>query len=815
MQKYFEGFVVHAYTGVHRGSSRLYLVGRLKNGETFAVVEERESPGFYLRSSEQQHAKLLLKNSGGQWKECNLSTIDGERCVRVTWNTTQQSQGATRVLAGHRIRTYEGDIRFTDQFLMARGIHGSLKIHGSYRKGRWVDRVFLNPKTVPSDWQPSLSILSVDTETSPKGEEIYAIGLVFKNPWTPLEKREVLFSGSIRKNEQVTPYPDEKSMLLGFCKRIVEWDPDIITGWNVIDFDFNIIARRMKHHALPLQIGRSQMPATFLPGERGRYHTVIVPGRQVLDAVRLVRAAPERFSDYTLETVAKGVLGRGKRLIRNTNESTIQAIMRLYREDPLSLCLYCMEDARLVIDILEKTGLIDLTLRRCLLIGISLDRAWTSIPSFDYIYIEALHRKNRVAPTIGVDTLPSIEARGGIILEPKTGLYNNVWIFDFKSLYPSIIRTFNIDPLSFVLPEQLGEMPDNVQQRLITAPNGATFRRDPAILPELLEKFFVSRDDAKDRGDKVASHVYKIIMNTFYGVMGAIGSRFASGYLSGAITSFGHHILQWCERYLEQMGFRVLYGDTDSLFVLSGLPMDMATQELLGKSRDICFNINKDLKRYIRDVFDVNSYLDLEFEKIYYKFFLPPVRSNTASEGKGFRGRAKGYAGLLVPPSQLKGSGQSEVQSGWIEVVGMEAVRRDWTDLAKGFQIGLLAHLFHESDVDTIRAFTREILKKLNDGKLDEKLVYSKSLRKPIWDYKRSIPPHVRAASMLDTEDQHGIIRYLWTTGGPQPESKRTDPIDYNHYVEKQLKPIFQSFTEVLHTDLDDLFHENEQLRLF
>ncbi len=815
MQEFYEGFIVHAYTGMNRGSSRLYLVGRLKNGETFAIVEERENPGFYLRTSEQLQAKELLKSTGGQWEECSLRTIDGERCVRVSWNSTQQFQQAARVLTEQGVRTYEGDIRFTDQFLMARSIHGSLKIQGSSRKGRWVDRIFLNPKIGASNWQPSLSILSIDMETGPKGEEIYAIGLAFKNPWSNLDMHEVLFSGSIRENEHITPYPDEKSMLLGFCKRVKEWDPDIITGWNVIDFDFNIIARRIKYHDLPFQMGRSQIPASFLPGERGRYHTIIVPGRQVLDAVRLVRAAPERFSDYTLETVAFNVLGRGKRLIQDKNESAVQAITRLYREDPLSLCLYCMEDARLVIDILEKTGLIDLTLRRCLLIGISLDRAWTSIPSFDYIYIEALHQRDLVAPTIGVDTLPSIDAPGGIILEPKTGLYNNVWVFDFKSLYPSIIRTFNIDPLSFVLPEYIREMPVNEQKRLITAPNGAGFRRDPAILPELLEKFFVSRDEAKDRGDEVASHVYKIIMNTFYGVMGAIGSRFASGYLSGAITSFGHHFLQWCNNYLKQMGYRVLYGDTDSLFVLSGLPLDTATEELLKKSSDICTSINKDLRQYISETFDVHSYLDLEFEKIYYKFFLPPVRSNTGSEGKGFRGRAKGYAGLLVPVSQLKGASQSEVQSDWIEVVGMEAVRRDWTDLAKGFQIGLLTNLFRESEPNIIRDFVRRILEKLKDGELDEKLIYSRSLRKPISEYKRSIPPHVRAASMLDPDDQHGIIQYIWTSNGPQPKRKTTAPIDYNHYIEKQLKPIYQSFTEVLHAAFNDLLQNNEQLRLF
>ncbi len=155
------------------------------------------------------------------------------------------------------------------------------------------------------------------------------------------------------------------------------------------------------------------------------------------------------------------------------------------------------------------------------------------------------------------------------------------------------------------------------------------------------------------------------------------------------------------------------------------------------------------------------------------------------------------------------------MQSGWIEVVGMEAVRRDWTDLAKGFQIGLLANLFRESEPNIIRDFVRRILEKLKDGELDEKLIYSRSLRKPISEYKRSIPPHVRAASMLDPDDQHGIIQYIWTSNGPQPKRKTTAPIDYNHYIEKQLKPIYQSFTEVLHAAFNDLLQNNEQLRLF
>jgi DNA polymerase-2 len=605
-------------------------------------------------------------------------------------------------------------------------------------------------------------------------------------------------------------------MLMGFCDRIAQWDPDIVTGWNVIDFDFEVIARRIKHHGLPFQLGRSDTPAAFLAGEKGRFHTMILPGRQVLDAVRLVRAAPERFSDYSLETVARTLLGRGKILDFEENESRPEIITRLYNQDPVSLCSYCMEDARLVIEILEKTGLVDLTLQRCLLIGISLDRAWTSIHSFEYLYIESLHRRGLTAPSPGVDPLPGTgRAPGGAILGPRAGLYDNVWVFDFKSLYPSIIRTFNIDPLSFVAPLEVEKLEKEERDLLIKAPNGAFFTRRPAILPEILERFFESRDEAKKRGDEVASYVYKIIMNSFYGVLGARRSRFASSLIAGAITSFGHHMLHWCEDYFARKGYEVLYGDTDSLFVLSGLPQETPEEEHAEKSRELCSLINKDLDSYITESYNVKSFLDLEFEKVYYRFFLPPVRGASVNDESGARGRAKGYAGLLVPAGKLSGFEPPEGREGRIEVVGMEAVRRDWTELARGFQVGLLELVFRGADPDLIKEYISKVVAELYGKKLDKRLVYVKALRKPIKDYTRSKPPHVKAAEMLAPEKQRGLIRYLWTTDGPKPEGRLTGLIDYGHYVEKQLKPIADSFADVLQTDLAQLFGGEEQLELF
>jgi DNA polymerase-2 len=818
MSALYEGFIVHASFPKNKRSARLYFVGRLQNGETFAVVEERERPTFYIRESERGPAEQFLPGEGVHFDSSPYTTFDGERCMLVSCDTVWQFQQAFQLLGERSVRTYEGDIRYTDQFLMSRGIHGSVTIEGSSMRGRYVDHVFVNPELSPSEWQPSLTLLSIDIETNPFGGEIFAISLVQRAPDVE-ERQEVLFAGSIDggcdTSDHITLFDTEESMLQAFCSRVMECDPDIITGWNVIDFDFSVIAGRMKKYGIDFHIGRSDAPAAYLPGEKGRSNTVIVPGRQVMDGVRLVRAGPSRYEDYTLESVASAELGRGKILEQLDGENKLEAIVRLHEQDPVSLCRYCLEDARLVLDILGSTGLVDLTVKKCMLTGVGLDRAWTSIHAFDYLYIEALHKRGIVAPSTGVDLLPPTDAPGGAILQPQTGLYDNVWIFDFKSLYPTIIRTFNIDPLSFVLPGHVEQLSEEEKGLLIRAPNGSCFRRDRAILPGLLERFFKNRETAKAENDSVASHVYKIIMNSFYGVLGARGARFASGLISGAITSFGQYLLGWCRDFIEDKGYTVLYGDTDSLFVLSGMPVDSSEQAIEHRSMALCHRINDALKQFIEKTYAVHSYLELEYEKTYFRFFLPPVRNTPASESNSFRGRAKGYAGLLVPAGRIVRDDVGGTDPSHIEIRGMEAVRRDWTDLAKGFQIGLLMLVFRNTGLDEIKSFIRSVQNDLFDGKLDTRLVYRKALRKPVSQYTHAQPPHVRAAAMLDPRDQRGLISYIWSVDGPQPVEKMTAPPDYVHYVDKQLKPICQSFTDVLHTDIQSLFGGKEQLELF
>jgi DNA polymerase-2 len=861
MSPTYEGFIVHSYARSRKGRTALYLVGRLADGSTFAVVENRYRPNFYVRESDAAAVERIIASmsAAGELRaagdaglaQSSLSTMDGEGCRQVVCATQEVKRQARDALQLLGTRTYEADLRVADQFRLERQIHGPVCIRGEAKTGRYVKRVFVDPEVEAGDWQPLLSVLSIDIETDVRTQTVRAVALSHQDPFRGSTAAEegVLFLGPELHSSGVQCFSDEKALLQAFRDRLAALDPDVITGWNIIDFDLQVLSDRFRRYRLPFTLGRSREAAVYLPQSEGRGSRVIVPGRQVWDGVRIVRASPDAFEDYSLETVAGAILGYGKRIEVREGEDRIGAIERLYREEPEELCAYCLEDARLVHRIMGRTGLFELTLRRCVLIGVAPDLAWTSIASFEHLYTEALHQRGIVAPTFGVDPLPMEGAPGGIILAPRPGVFDEVLVFDFQSLYPSIIRTFNIDPLSYAGQRRGGEPTggSTAQEQPIRAPNGAVFRRQPGILPELLDRFFERRAEAQAKGDAVASFVYKIIMNSFYGVLGARGCRFAGSDLAGAITSFGQRILGWCKDFLEDLGYTVLYGDTDSLFVTVPAGAVVAGAAVAGPAaakartaapalfldgQEICSRVNRALEGYLVDTYGVEPRLTLRFEKRYSRFFLPPLRGGS---GQAEKGRAKGYAGLLAgeeatespaadAPAGATPTGKASAgttSAGTmdlgkrIEVRGMEAVRRDWTDLAHEFQLRLLELLFLKRPLEEIQGYVRELVEALYRGELDDKLVYRKALRKSISAYTRNTPPHVKAAALLPRSEQRGLIRYVITREGPQPEGWTSAPTDYDHYLERQLMPIASAFTEVLKTDLDALFGRGGQLWLF
>ena len=181
-----------------------------------------------------------------------------------------------------------------------------------------------------------------------------------------------------------------------------------------------------------------------------------------------------------------------------------------------------------------------------LLSGMPLDRVGASVASFDRLYLPELRRRGFVAPSVDAERKTEL-VRGGALLEPQPGVFRNVAVFDWKSLYPSLIRTFHLDPLAHA------EAGDDA----LSAPNGARFSRRDAILPGVIERFLERRDAAQRRGDRHADQAIKIMMNALFGVLGTPGCRFFDPELANAITGFGQAVLHWTRDAFEAEGIKI------------------------------------------------------------------------------------------------------------------------------------------------------------------------------------------------------------------------------------------------------------------
>ncbi len=769
----YRGFILQSTYRIEAAKPVVLIYGKLDSGESFLIRDTRQAPSFHVRRSDAERAK----SQGADIRQDRpKTTFRGEPAVRVEVRIPQDVPPLREKLAAQGIECFEADVSFASRYLIDRGIRASLEIQGTPRPGTGVALVFENPEVLPADWTPKLSLLSFDIETDPKAMRLLSVAL------TGCGASEVLLytpSGHTCP-PGAAPYASETELLQAFIRRVGELDPDILTGWNVVDFDLTVLLRCAERLGVNLSIGRGPEPLRLRPSNYARARSqASVPGRVVLDGIELLRGAFVQLDSYALDAAAREILGKGKTVAGSNRPAEI---LRMFKEDRERFVEYNLNDARLVQEIIAELRLVELAVERSRLTGMPPDRVAASIASFDFLYLSELARRGIVAPTVRASPDSWAPTSGGHVLEPLTGLYRNVLVFDFKSLYPSVIRTFQIDPLGYQQAPRAEEDP-------ITAPNGASFRRESGILPGILDGLFPRREKAKEAGDKVASHAIKILMNSFYGVLGTPACRFASPELANAITGFGREILLWSKSWIEGIDYNVLYGDTDSLFVLSGVDDEREARTLGGR---IAADLNLSLTEHIRQTWRVESKLELRFERLFLRLFLPAVRHGTA-------GARKRYAGLV------KENGNSEVV-----FTGMEAVRRDWTELAKQVQREIYLRLFSDLPVDD---YLKHVVKDVRAGRLDDLLVYRKAARKDLDSYVAS-PPHVAAARKM-TERQGAVIAYFITRNGPEPADQRQSPLDYEHYVQKQVRTVAEPVLALLGLNFDRITGDDVQLKLF
>jgi DNA polymerase-2 len=772
------GFILQPTYRIESGRPIVQLFGRLEDGRSFLVRDGRELPHFYVEAADAERARAL---GAARQSPTDKVTLLGRPAVRVEVPTPADTPPLRDRLSKAGIACHEADVRFAMRYLIDRGIRGSVRIGGEGHAGRGVGVVYDEPELESVDWTPQLAVLSLDIETDPEARHLLSVAL------HGCGASEVLLTGSAGPAcpAGAVGLATERELLAALCHRIRELDPDVLTGWNVVEFDLAVLARIAARHRMALEMGRGPgvLDLRADAGPRGSRRASI-PGRVVLDGIQLLRGSFVRMEDYSLDAVARTVLGEGKTL---TGPERAEEILRLHREDPRAFVEYNLNDARLALRILERLRLVELAVERSLLTGLPIDRVASSIAAFDFLYLQELGRRGIVAPSVRSEAEAPEPQGGGHVLEPVPGLHRNVVVLDFKSLYPNLIRTFEIDPLNLI---RAGSELERTEPDPVVAPSGAAFARRKGILPALLDALMPRREQARQAGDQVKSQAIKILMNSFYGVLGTPACRFHDPRLANAITSFGREVLLWCRDRVQADGTRVLYGDTDSLFVESGEPDARAAHS---RGEALAARLTRELAVHIAHSRRVESRLELVFDRLYLGLFLPPVRHGTA-------GARKRYAGLV------EGAG-----GGRVVFTGMEAVRGDWTDLAKEVQRELYAALFAGRPVE---AYLKQVVGELRAGRLDDRLVYRKSLRKAPDAYTATTPPHVAAARKMAGRVR-GRVAYVITTAGPEPVSGLHSPIDHEHYVEKQVRPVAEPVLALLGLDFDRIVGSAGQLSLF
>lgn len=705
----------------------------------------------------------LLKRENG-WRLAPLALKDFHRqpVQGLYCRSHRQLMRLEKMLRENGVTVYEADIRPPERFLMERFITAPVWVEGTSQGNALVNaRMKASPH-----YRPALKWVSLDIETTRHGE-LYCIGL------EGCGQRIVYMLGP--ENGDATgldfqlEYVNSRPQLLEKLNAwFAEHDPDVVIGWNLVQFDLRVLQKHAERYRIPLMLGRGNREIEWREhGFKNGVFFAQADGRLIIDGIEALKSAFWSFSSFSLEAVSQELLGEGKSI--DNPWDRMDEIDRRFAEDKPALATYNLKDCELVTRIFHKTEIMPFLLERATVNGLPADRHGGSVASFSHLYFPRMHRLGYVAPNLG--EVPPQASPGGYVMDSQPGLYDSVLVLDYKSLYPSIIRTFLIDPVGLVEGMAQPEAEHSTPGFL-----GAWFSREKHCLPEIVSQIWHGRDEAKAHKNKPLSQALKIIMNAFYGVLGTSACRFFDPRLASSITMRGHAIMRQTKALIEAQGYDVIYGDTDSTFVW--LKRAHSEEEAAQIGTQLVQHVNAWWAETLQAE-NLSSALELEYETHFCRFLMPTIRGMET-------GSKKRYAGMIQ-----EGTSQRMVFK------GLETVRTDWTPLAQQFQQSLYLRIFRH---EPYREYILETIDKLMAGELDEQLVYRKQLRRPLEEYQRNVPPHVRAARLADEHNarlgrplqyqRRGSIKYIWTTGGPEPLAYQQSPLDYEHYLEKQLAPV-------------------------
>jgi len=781
------------------------LFGKEKNGKTACVFVNGFLPYFYV-----DRAGKTLENNADVLKvektKKNVVGVGDKDLLRVVLSDPSKTPELREALRAEGVKVYEADILFKYRYMADRGLTGFGWVDVDDGRTAATNAVVTDRKIEADSVRPlekeedvPLKIMAFDIECVAEGssrvpdatrDPIIMISVVFSEPY---KRRESLVL-STRAFTGVDSAEGEKEMLEKFLGVISGYDPDVLTGFNVNNFDLPYVIERMRSNGIRPLLGRCTQKPAMSKKLTARFRNAIV-GRVIVDSYELVKK-DFALQRYGLDFVAEALLGEKKEDVKH---SEIEKLWKGTEKEYGRLVEYCLKDSVLAMNLIVKLNLMDkyIALSRAsgMLLQDTLDGGEAT--RIENYLLREFNKKGYIFP-LKPEATGDKDLVGGAVLEPKRGLHSDVAVLDFKSMYPSIIRSYNICPTTLTTDKE---------NSLETA-SGARFLKKSVregVLPKIIEHLVVTRGAVKKEMKKAKAEkkrqlyakqwALKIMANAFYGYFGYARSRLYNLEIANAITATGRKTIQDTKKHIEEkFGYEVVYGDTDSVFVkLDGGELD----EMAKKAEAIASYVNGLLPEGI----------ELDFEKIFRRF-LPLTK--------------KRYAAWSFV------HGAEKWEDG-IETKGIETVRRDWCPLVGRTVQDILNIVLKGEDTKKALEYFRGIVSKLVRNEIPIKsLIITKTMTKSAAAYA-GVQPHIELAKKMQSRspvDAPGIgdrIGYV-IVKGTQLLSKRTeDPVyviehglqvDSQYYIENQLLPPLERLFSALGIEKNQLLGNGRQIGL-
>lgn len=674
------------FSNTSSGGAVLHIFGRDKDAQSHRVDLTGFVPYYFIpleQADKMEHPPAMEIDKTRTYK-----SIYGDELRRVNCPSSPIDIHVTKNLYQH----FEADIPYHVRYMIDNHITSGIETTSELCDYRVVK---------PCEIKTQSRVCFLDIECSdekgfpePERDPVTAITMYdnFDNKYTTLilnlSGNPVQIADPPQRKTLV--FDDERKLLKAFCDYIKQKDPDIISGWNVRDFDMDYLIRRMEVFELNISL-ISRLP----PAYGDKRNKTNIRGRNIFDlleAYKKITTASGKRESYRLDAIAEFELKEHKVHFEGSLD-------KLLREDPQKFVDYNYKDVELCVGIDKKNKIIDFYRELASFVGCPLDKTLDSSSVVDIYVLRKAHDKGFILPSKGFASEEKFE--GATVFAPSKGIEENVIVLDLKSLYPMCMITMNASPET---KDPKGEL---------HSPNGIHFKKEPVGLVREIILELLEQRDAKKKAMKQykkgtpeydildqQQNVLKIIMNTYYGVSGYARFRMFDNEIASAITSAGREIIEFTRKYVESKGYSVKYGDTDSSFIKIHGVTD--PEEIKKLATSLEKELNEQYPKFAKEYLNADvSFFSTKFEKYYRRFF----------QG----GKKKRYAGHII---WKEGQIIDE-----IDVVGFEVKRSDSPQLARDVMKHILEMVLRGSTKEDVRVYLSDVIKKYRKGEYSYDLI--------------------------------------------------------------------------------------------